>query len=79
MALVVSLPVYEDHNQFSIWPAEQSVTSCYGLISSSPVTAPVATGRVVTVPYYRGYRYVAFQARNKEEVRLFVVMTNGII
>ena len=42
--------------------------SCYALISKSPVSTPVATGRMHNVPYYQGYRYVAFPTRTTEEV-----------
>ena len=57
------------------------VISCYGLISMSPVSAPVATGRMLTMPYYAGYRYVAFPARTSEEVCIldFNLRTNLII
>ena len=42
--------------------------SCYALISTSPVSAPVATGRMLNVPYCPGHRYVTFLARNSEDV-----------
>jgi hypothetical protein len=36
----------------------------------SPVCTPVATGRMLTVPYYAGYQYVAFLARSVQEVSI---------
>lgn len=33
MAFVVSLPVYEDYDQFAVWPAEQSVSEIHFMTS----------------------------------------------
>ena len=30
--------------------------------------SPIATGRMVTLPYYPGYKYVAFAAKDTKEV-----------
>ena len=43
--------------------------SCYGLLSTSMISPPVATGMSILVPLYQGARYGAFQARNSDEVR----------
>ena len=44
------------------------VVSCYGLLSTNPIMSPVATGRMVTLPYYPGCKYVAYAAKYMEEV-----------
>ena len=45
------------------------VTSCYGLLSTSMISAaPVATGQVISLPYYSKCRYVAVPASNSQEV-----------
>ena len=44
------------------------ITICYGLMSTEMIYAPIATGRRVTLPFYSGCRYVAFEARNSHEV-----------
>ena len=48
------------------------VISCYGLLSTSMISSPVATGMKILVPLYQGVRYGAFQARNRDEVRLIL-------
>ena len=45
--------------------------SCYGLLSTDSIGAPVATGRSMLVPFHPGYRYVAIQARTSDEVGIF--------
>ena len=45
------------------------VTSCYGLLSTSMISAPpVATGQRISLPYYSKCRYVAVPARSSQEV-----------
>ena len=42
--------------------------SYYGLLSTMEIKTPKLTHRVMTVPFYTGYRYAAFPARNSDEV-----------
>ena len=42
--------------------------SFYGLLSTVEIKTPKATIGVMTVPFYNGWRYAAFPARNSEEV-----------
>ena len=44
------------------------VSSCYGLFSINPIMSPVSTGNSVTLPFYPGYKYVAYQSKNVKEV-----------
>ena len=42
--------------------------SYYGLLSTMDIKTPKLTHGVMTVPFYTGFRYAAFPARNSEEV-----------
>ena len=44
------------------------VSSCYGLFSSESILSPEATGGMVTLPFYPGYKYVGYASKNIEEV-----------
>ena len=44
-------------------------TSIYGLLSSTPILDAVPSGQMKTLPFYRGCKYVAYPARNTEEVK----------
>ena len=55
---------------FKVW---LQVTSCYGLFSTDLIISPKPTNRRVNIPFYPGYKYVAYPARNKEEVILIKI------
>ena len=57
------------------------VTSCYGLFSNNPIMSPVSTGKYVTLPFYPGYKYVAYASENIEEVWILKIylMSNSYV
>ena len=68
----VVFPTYKGYTKFAIWPADQ-ISSDYGLISKESIISPVPTGEVVTLPYYAGHLYAAYQPQDDLcDVRLIV-------
>ena len=47
------------------------MTSCYGLMSTEHIVSPHPTGGWINFNFYPGCRYVAFPARNSDEVRIY--------
>ena len=65
----------QDYNLFT------QVQSCYGLFSTNPIMSPVPTGNCVTLPFYPGYKYVAYASENIEEVWILKIylMSNSYV
>ena len=53
--------------------------SYFGLVSTSLIANPVATGQGITVPLYAGSMYAAYPARSMEEVRISNIYSNLFI
>ena len=45
------------------------VTSYYGLLSTKEIKTPVLSGGTISLPFYPGFRYAAYPASKKEEVK----------
>ena len=48
----------------------QNKTSYYALLDSQKIISPVFTGFYVEVPYYHGFKYVAFKAQDSSQVEI---------
>ena len=50
------------------------ITNRYGLLSTDTISAPVSTGKMVTLPVYNIIcQYVAFPARSSKEVGIEII------
>ena len=52
------------------WIVFQNNYSYYALLDSQKIIAPVPTGFYVEVPYYHGFKYVAFKAQGSSQVKI---------
>ena len=87
---IVKLPLYAGFTQFAIWPSSQLVKSddiyycyqllriksfsCYGLLDTNSIFAPIQTGKVVEVAFYPGCFYTAYRAVNDDQVIRFIII-----
>ena len=46
------------------------VSSYYGLLSTSPITNPVPTGKMINIPIHSACMFAAYPGRSKEEVKM---------
>ena len=46
-------------------------TSCYGLLDTEMILHPAPTGNSVCLPYYPSYRYVAYKAEERVQVKFY--------
>ena len=46
------------------------VSSYYGLLSTSPITNPVPTGKMINLPIHSACMFAAYPGRSKEEVKM---------
>ena len=46
------------------------VASYYGLLSTSPITSPVPTGKMINIPIHSACMFAAYPGRSKEEVKI---------
>ena len=50
------------------------VTSYYGLLSTSPITNPVSTGKMINLPLDYASMFAAYPARSREEVNTYFII-----